>query len=173
MRGIRTRGASSATASSGNSRHSASAKRRLLWVDDSPVLLSLYKTVFETMGFDVLSFSSPEGALKAVCPGAADVAILDYDMPGMNGAKLASLLKTRFPALPVILYTGSDTVPRSAQRYVDGVCAKSEARAELLAMINRFSKDSAKRKLSHLARTRHSFELRRSRLNACKASSIA
>lgn len=159
---------------SGGPKHSSSAKRRLLWVDDSPVLLSLYKTVFEGMGFDVLSFSSPEASLRALPRGAADVAILDYDMPEMNGAKLASLLKSRFPALPVILYTGSDAVPRSAQRYVDAVCAKSEARAELLAMINRLASRSISGKSRRPAGPRHSVAaLRRNRLNACKASSRA
>jgi len=149
-------------------------RRRLLWVDDSRVLLSLYKAVFESMGFEVRCFSSPMTALDHISPDAADVAIVDFDMPGMDGGTLASRIKDRCPGLPIILYTGSDHVPRSAQRYVDGVCAKSETQTRLLAMIDQLSHSLPSRNSPRLPRRRHSLRaLRRSRLSACKASSIA
>jgi DNA-binding NtrC family response regulator len=64
--------------------------RRLLWVDDSRLLLSLYKSVFESLGFEVLATSSTEEALRHMTAGSVDVAILDYDMPEMDGVLLAS-----------------------------------------------------------------------------------
>ena len=88
--------------------------RRLLWVDDSRLLLSLYKSVFESLGFEVLATSSPEEALDQISSDAADVAILDFDMPEMDGGMLASLIKYRYPTLPVILYSGSTCIPPSA-----------------------------------------------------------
>src|SRR6266446_6480273 len=87
---------------------------RLLWVDDSRPLLSLYKSVFESLGFEVLATSSPAEALDHVASDSTDVAILDYDMPEMDGVVLASLLKDRCPMLPVILHSGNTNIPDSA-----------------------------------------------------------
>jgi DNA-binding NtrC family response regulator len=127
-----------------DSRHPASPQpwrgRRLLWVDDSRLLLSLYQSVFESLGFAVLATSSPEEALRHASSDAADVAILDYDMPEMNGGVLASLMKGRCPMLPVILYSGCAGIPHSAQHWVDAVCPKAAPREELLTTIERLSR---------------------------------
>ena len=116
-------------------------RRRLLWVDDSQVLLSLYKAVFESLGFEVLAIASPQEALCRLSSDAADVAILDYDMPEMDGGELASFIKNRFPMLPVILYTGSAGIPEDVLCCVDAVCAKAAPREELVAMIERLTRE--------------------------------
>lgn len=112
---------------------------RLLWVDDSRRLLSLYKLVFESLGFEVLATSSHEEALHHAACRAADVAILDYEMPEMDGGALASLMKDRCPALPVILYSGSSCIPRHAHPCVDAICPKGAPRSELLTLIEHLS----------------------------------
>jgi len=117
--------------------------RRLLWVDDSRALLSLYKSVFESLGFEVLATSSPDEALEHVSSNAPDVAILDYDMPGMDGGMLASLIKDRYPVLPVILYSGSTGIPLTAHYWVDAICAKTAAREELLTTIALLSRKAS------------------------------
>ncbi len=109
--------------------------QKLLWVDDSGTMLSLYKAVFESMGFEVLATSSPEEALDHASSAAADVAILDYEMPEMNGVQLASLIKSQDPMLPVILYSGSASIPRHAHHWVDAICAKGAPREELITAI--------------------------------------
>jgi len=110
--------------------------RRLLWVDDSEVLLSLYKAVFEHLGFEVLASASPERTLDKLSSAAADVAILDYDMPEINGGDLASAIKDQFPTLPVILYTAK-LIPHTVRCCVDAVCAKAAPREDLLTTIER------------------------------------
>ncbi len=117
--------------------------RRLLWVDDSRPLLSLYKSVFESLGFEVLATSSPDEALEHVSSNAPDVAILDYDMPGMDGGMLALLIKDRYPVLPVILYSGSTGIPPTAHHWVDAICAKAAPREELLTTIELLSRKAS------------------------------
>jgi CheY-like chemotaxis protein len=112
---------------------------RLLWVDDSSMLLSLYKAVFEKLGFEVLATSSPAQALRHLSFGEADIAILDYDMPAMNGENLASLIKDRSPRFPVILYSGNTSLPSSTHRQVDAICAKGGPRQDLLDAIERLA----------------------------------
>jgi CheY-like chemotaxis protein len=113
--------------------------RRLLWVDDSRLLLSLYKSVFEKLGFEVLATSSPAEALQHLSSGAADLAILDYDMPEMDGGMLASLMKDRYPMFPIILYSGNTGIPSGAHHWVDAICAKGARREELLNTIERLA----------------------------------
>jgi len=117
--------------------------RRLLWVDDSRPLLSLYKSVFESLGFEVLATSSPDEALEHVSSNAPDVAILDYDMPGMDGGMLALLIKDRYPVLPVIIYSGSTGIPPTAHHWVDAICAKAAPREELLTTIELLSRKAS------------------------------
>ena len=112
----------------------------LLWVDDSRILLALYKSVFESLGFEVLATSSPEQALHPARLAAADVVILDYDMPEIDGAKLACLIKARHPMLPVVLYSGSPCLPETANEWVDAICSKAAPREELLTTIERLSR---------------------------------
>jgi DNA-binding NtrC family response regulator len=128
---------------SANSQHPASPEpwkgRRLLWVDDSRLLLSLYQSVFESLGFEVLATSSQAEALRHASSDEADVAIVDYDMPEMDGEVLASLMKSRCPLLPVILYSGSPSIPHSVHHWVDAICTKAAPREELLATIERLA----------------------------------
>ena len=122
--------------------------RRLLWVDDSPALLSLYQAVFGSLGFEVVVTPSPVEALDRLSWDHFDVAILDYDMPEIDGGTLASWIKNRLPKLPVILYTGSTSIPRSARRCVDVVCAKAAPPGELLSVIERLWREPANRRAS-------------------------
>jgi two-component system capsular synthesis sensor histidine kinase RcsC len=106
------------------------------------MLLSLYESVFASLGFEVLAASSPNEALQHLSSHGADIAILDYDMPEMDGGALASLIKDRCPMLPVILYSGNTSIPNVARRWVDAVCAKAAPRGELLATIERLSQNT-------------------------------
>lgn len=111
----------------------------LLWVDDSRLLLSLYQSVFQNFGFEVLAVSSPNEALQYLASYGADVAILDYDMPEMDGGTLAFLIKHRCPMMPVILHSGNTSIPQTVRHWVDAICAKGAPREELLATIERLS----------------------------------
>lgn len=80
----------------------------------------------------------PQDALRNA--GDVDIAILDYDMPDMNGAALASLLKGSHRTLPVILYSGNSSISDAAHQWVDAICAKGAPRKELLSTIDRLSR---------------------------------
>ena len=125
-----------------------SRNQTLLWVDDSRTLLSLYKSVFENLGFAVCTTSSPREALRHASTNktdsAIDVAILDYEMPEMNGGELAHLLRFQHPSLPIILYSSSTCIPASVNDSVDAVCVKGAPRQELLATIEWLSGDPSR-----------------------------
>ena len=126
---------------------------RLLWVDDSRMLLSLYQSVFQGLGFEVLATSSPAEALQHLSSHDVDVAILDYDMPKIDGGALASMIKDQCPMLPVIIYSGSASIPQVARQWVDAVCAKAAPRGELLAMIEQLSHNARQKQGNNRLRT--------------------
>jgi CheY-like chemotaxis protein len=126
-------------------RRKRSKPKRLLWVDDSEPLLELYKAIFESLGFEILTTSSQEEALSWAGP-FADLVILDYDMPEMNGAELASLIKDRHPSMPVVLHSGNTSINASARCRVDAICTKGAPRKDLLNTIDLLLSSAARRK---------------------------
>lgn len=125
------------TPASRQARRRLEKRPTLLWVDDSPDLLDLYQTVFQSLGFDVLTTSSAQEAVNYL--GLADVVILDYDMPVLNGTALASLLKSIDASKAIIMHSGNTSIPPVARQWVDAICPKGAPREELLAAIGRLS----------------------------------
>ena len=81
--------------------------RRILVVeDDADVRQSLVESL-ELMGHSVLSATNGMAALKTLQLGPPpELLIVDYVMPGMNGAELIALVRQSWPDIPVILATG-------------------------------------------------------------------
>ncbi len=83
----------------------------ILFVDDEPTLAELFGEALRTEGYMVDTFSDSHTALISFTnhPDKYDLVIADVTMPGMDGIKLASLIRAQ-RYLPIILYTGfSDT----------------------------------------------------------------
>lgn len=78
---------------------------RILVVEDDPENCQALSELLSAEGFDPLPFDSGEAAWMAMESGQvqADVVVADVRMPGLNGVALLRRLKTRFPAIPVVL----------------------------------------------------------------------
>lgn len=70
------------------------AKRRILIVDDDPLLLQFLTEVIGHAGYETVSANSGEQALQLIGEREPDMALLDITMPGMTGLELAKHLKT-------------------------------------------------------------------------------
>ena len=108
---------------------------RILCVDDSEASLLLRERILEMNGYDVETSSSAVKTAQ-LCRGSAfDLAILDYEMPGMSGGQLAARLKRTAPELKVILYTGSTGLEGSDLDAVDLLVFKWEGIDPLLVAV--------------------------------------
>ncbi len=82
--------------------------KQVLIVDDDPDVLFLLTRFLAELGsdFQLTSCNSGQEALALSQTKSFDLAISDYDMPGLNGLQLANALKERQPDLKFILVTG-------------------------------------------------------------------
>jgi len=89
-------------------------KRTVLVVDDSEEVRELAETHLRGCGYRVLGAPSGEAALEMMDRyGSIDLLFTDIIMPGgMNGLRLAELVRERQPEVPVLLATGYiDSLP--------------------------------------------------------------
>ncbi len=109
----------------------------LLWIDDFEPGLALYQTMFENLGFRVLTASSGRAGLKLAARHRTDIVVTDYEMPEMNGEEVAASIKAINPGTPVIMFSGSTLVPKRTRRVVDAFCDKAGSRDQILTTIHR------------------------------------
>jgi CheY-like chemotaxis protein len=103
--------------------------RRVLVVDDSPLVLELARLALAGAGWDVECCDSGERAVGRGAAEPPDAVLLDVEMPGMDGpATLAALRADPVSArVPVLFLTGHDDPARRerlAALDVQGVLAK-------------------------------------------------
>jgi PAS domain S-box-containing protein len=95
-----------ALATSPHERASTSCPRHVLVVDDDPVVRSLLVEALESLGCEVTAAESGPAALSLLQSVTPDAVLLDFAMPGMNGAEVAARIRATHPTLPIIFATG-------------------------------------------------------------------
>src|SRR5690606_25628239 len=79
---------------------------RVLVVDDESRLRALLLEVIPEMGFDVTAARTAEEGLRLMEQAPHDIAMLDLQLPLMQGMDLFARLRARWPRLQVIVMTG-------------------------------------------------------------------
>ncbi len=82
---------------------SAIDRVRILVVEDSEDQAGLLRRYFERAGCDVTVVSSAEQAITAYELEHHDLAVIDLQLPGMDGWQLASKLKSERPACAIAI----------------------------------------------------------------------
>ena len=81
------------------------AQRILVVEDDDEVRQSIVQSL-ELLGHRVSSVANGAAALATLRESTPSLLIVDYVMPGMNGAELIGHAQAQWPAIPIILATG-------------------------------------------------------------------
>ena|SRR5579859_7037232 len=111
-----------------------------LLVDDNEDILATLTALFEALtSAPIECHTSPASALAALAaaPEKYELAITDYDMPGMNGMALCQALKATAPELKVILSTGSNffTLKSAQNAGFDALLHKPCRLADIIAAL--------------------------------------
>jgi PAS domain S-box-containing protein len=117
------------------------ARRRagtIMLVDDDDDVRGFLQDVLGESGYVVTALPDGETCLADLEGHAPDLLMLDFAMPGLNGAETALMARLRHPDLPIVLVTGyadSDALDKLAG---DGavILRKPFEQAELMAAID-------------------------------------
>ena len=104
------------------------ASRGILIVDDEPAITESLSLIFEKYGYAVRCALSAEEAIEIIAAWEPDLAILDVNLPCMNGIQLALVLKANRPACHLVLFSGHAGTPALMEE-----AAKSGNMFEILA----------------------------------------
>ncbi len=98
-----------------------SALRKVLVVDDDPVVGKSFDRVLSAKGYAVITAGNAQEALNKLDAEDYDVVFTDIKMPGMSGLEMAEQVKQRRPWLPVVIVTGYGSPGNEARAEAAGV----------------------------------------------------
>jgi CheY-like chemotaxis protein len=114
--------------------------KRILIVEDEVSVRNAVRTFLEHQSRLEVCGEAANGleALEKATQLRPDLVLLDLSMPIMNGVEVASLIRSRMPNTPVVVYTTFDDVlgkPLAATLGIAAIVSKSDGLAKLLARI--------------------------------------
>ena len=94
---------------------------RILVADDDLTACLLLRAALEKAGFEVCTASDGAQALREFARSAFDMAMLDVDMPGLNGFEVCAVLRREAgDAFPIVMVTGMDDTGSIETAYQSG-----------------------------------------------------
>jgi PAS domain S-box-containing protein len=110
---------------------------RVLVVDDDPDVREVIVESLCEFGYDVTPVPSGGSALDTLHCRSFDAVVMDFAMPGMNGGDLGSIIRSRWPDLPILLITGhSETASLRRKPGWTAIMRKPFVAAELDAKLS-------------------------------------
>lgn len=113
-------------------------EKRILFVDDEPIIGRTLAIIAEQHGYRCRSASSGQEALNAIREFTPDILVTDYSMPGLNGFELATLVSRECPGCRLFLltaYSDSDSFRRPPRAPNVAVISKPVPPAKLLQIL--------------------------------------
>lgn len=120
----------------GAARPAPARRKCVLLVDDDMLGLEARKACVQALGFDVSTAAAGAEALATLAVICPDLAVVDYDMPEMNGVELTLKIRAIRPEIPVIMLSGKLIAPEGAAGVVDEFISKGQHPAILLNSIS-------------------------------------
>jgi CheY-like chemotaxis protein len=109
----------------------------ILCIDDEVLGLEIRKVVLEREGYVVYTASDGPTGIKIFRQQPVDAVVLDFAMPGMNGAAVAVALREIRPNIPILLLSAYLTLPEEVQRIVTMIANKGDGALALLQNVRK------------------------------------
>ena len=107
---------------------------KIVVVDDEPTIVLMCRRVLESQGHAVQGFTNVQAALTQLEAEAADLLVVDYKMPELNGLEFIQRAWAMRPGLRVVMITAHGTrevIGQATQSGVKTVVLKPFTPAEL------------------------------------------
>ena len=107
---------------------------RIVVVDDEPTIVLMCRRVLESQGHAVRGFTDVQAALTELQTESADLLVVDYKMPELNGLEFIQRAWAIRPGLRVVMITAHGTrevIGEATQTGVKTVVLKPFTPAEL------------------------------------------
>lgn len=113
--------------------------KRVLVIDDDSAVREISVAFLQEMGCTVLDAGSGGSGLDILARSAKpfDLVVLDYAMPGMNGAEVARAIAKDWPSLPVLFVTGYADLTALREVGEDRIAQKPFDRTDFAAKVYR------------------------------------
>ncbi len=93
---------------------------KVLIVDDELNAIKVLNAILNEAGFNVISTTDGEKAIKLVSEEDIDVVVTDLRMPGIDGMRLFDYVVETHPQIPVIFLTAYGTVDSAVEAMTKG-----------------------------------------------------
>ncbi len=97
------------------------AVKKVLVVDDDPVIGKSFDRVLARKGYLVVSAENGHEALNKLATEEYDAVFTDIKMPGMDGVEVAERVRAKRPWTPVVIITGYGSAENQARAEAAGV----------------------------------------------------
>lgn len=111
-------------------------KATILCIDDDWKELIGRKMLLESSGYRVLHATTAEEGLRLFLSHTFDAVIIDYQMPGTDGALVAAHMKSVKAHVPFLLLSAYGPLPEKKLRLVDKFVSKSQSPTVLLSSLD-------------------------------------
>lgn len=92
--------------------------------------------LLENSGFEVLDATTNDEGLRLFRSHSVDAVVVDYQMPGMDGAMVAAYMKRLKAHVPILLLSAYGPLPEAKLQSVDKFLSKSQPPSTLLSSLN-------------------------------------
>lgn len=116
--------------------------RTVLVVEDDPSLLNVLTRFLQLGGLRVLPAGDAATAMEVadVVEGKYDMAVLDYNLPDHDGAKLYEELRSRYGDKPVCFISGDDLIDAALEGHESAMClTKPFSPRQLVELVQAFT----------------------------------
>lgn len=111
-------------------------KATILSIDDDWKDLIERKMLLESSGYRVLHATTAEEGWRLFLSHAVDAVVIDYQMPGTDGALIAAHMKSVKAHVPFLLLSAYGPLPEKKLRLVDKFMSKSQSPAIFLSSLD-------------------------------------
>jgi DNA-binding NtrC family response regulator len=116
-------------------------KRKVLFIDDEPIILEFAKEQFELANYEIETCESTTLALEVLKNATFDIIISDFNMPHLTGFELVSRIRDDLKLeTPVVFLTGNlqlNTVEANRLKIIE-IFTKPIDLEEIVQFINKY-----------------------------------